>query len=92
MNEGSMDMRMMVRGSLISSDEGYNLKNNSDDLTLDMLGGPTTEAYKKNYNEEHPYEYIPQITSKNPPSSALNLLADLDRAGSREKLPQLSLE
>ena len=55
MNEGSMDMRMMVRGSLISSDEGYNLKNNSDDLTLDMLGGPTTEANKQIYNEEHPH-------------------------------------
>lgn len=64
-NDGSLDMRL-VRGSILSEQE-YKLARaaqikSSEDLTLDMLG-----------SSNRPYQY-PQMTSKNPPSSALNLM------------------
>lgn len=55
MTDASLEMKMMVRSSITSSDDGVGLRGGdhrvgngnlahkmSDDLTLDMLGEPTT--------------------------------------------------
>lgn len=99
----SLDMKMMVRGSLLSSGDEADTKKaahldfkSSDDLTLDMLGGPTTASAMTlrpqqsqpnvgmQQNEAHqqpmPSSFA-QITTKNPPSSALNLHANVDSRG-----------
>ena len=95
-------MKMMVRGSLLSSgDEAEKHAPNqnnksSEDLTLDMLGGPTTASamtlrpqqsqpnvgLQQNDAQAQPYGHqFSQITTKNPPSSALNLHANVDSRG-----------
>ena len=100
LNDGSLDMGMMVRGSITNIDNGYTgngagqidpVNKSSDDLTLDMLGPTSATAMTlmppSQPTELHQNAFIPPITSKNPPSSALNLHANLDR-DSRANLQQ----
>ena len=84
----SLELRQMVRGSLNSDDDlmnnirHHNVATN-EDLTLDMLGGggPNQPSTMQGSSFQ-------PMTSKEPPSSALNLHANLEPSSVRDLRPQ----
>lgn len=87
----SLELRQMVRGSLNSDDDlMHNIRHHNvptnDDLTLDMLGGggPNQPASLQPPTQGSSFQ---PMTSKDPPSSALNLHANLEPSSVRDLRP-----